>query len=485
MYNFPFDQYQRYKTTSLIIENIRTQNECFSILEIGANEHKNLEKFLPNEKIRYLDINLPEALKDDPKYILADATNMPQINDNSFDIVIALDVFEHIPKDLRKKFLKEIQRVSKKMFILAGPFDETGVNEAEIRVNQYYKTKFGEDYIWLKEHIENGLPNLNKTVNFLNSTHNNKLQVFKHGSLEVWEQLIRLHFEVADNSVLQDYRMEIDKYYNEYIYKNDISEKCYRNFLIFSKDENQVSDVFTGTLNDKTFSKLDYFNDLVESCYRLSLEHKFARESSKYIQLYVECENEINEEDSIILPYQNNTKIIFDLTKFKSIKSLRFDPLNEYVVLKLNFIKIGNQNIESTFKSNAIYVKNNIYYFNTNDSQIYLDGVKEAAESIVFDLEFLHIGEDALSQVANVLSKTLATKEQNIETLNEELTTKEQNIETLNEELTTKEQNIQTLNEELTTKEQNIEEKSLDMAIIKQRLKLYHPDNFHKILGDL
>ena len=45
LYNIPFDQYQRYKTTSLIIENYKNDSENVSILEIGANEHKNLEKF--------------------------------------------------------------------------------------------------------------------------------------------------------------------------------------------------------------------------------------------------------------------------------------------------------------------------------------------------------------------------------------------------------------------------------------------------------
>ena len=164
IYNIPFDQYQRYKTTALIVEKYRIDSIDFTILEIGANEHKNLEKFLPKDKIKYLDIKLSDELQKDKKYILADATNMPQIKDNSFDVVIALDVFEHIPSNLRKSFLNEINRVSKILVIIAGPFDESEVTNTEVRVNQYYKNKYDEDYIWLKEHIENKLPNLTENI---------------------------------------------------------------------------------------------------------------------------------------------------------------------------------------------------------------------------------------------------------------------------------------------------------------------------------
>ena len=46
-----FDQYQRYKKTQEIINELRNKEEKFNILEVGANEHKNLEKFLPSDKI--------------------------------------------------------------------------------------------------------------------------------------------------------------------------------------------------------------------------------------------------------------------------------------------------------------------------------------------------------------------------------------------------------------------------------------------------
>ena len=59
-----------------------------------------------NGNITYLDIDLPEELLKNPKYILGDATNM-SFEDNSYDIIVALDVFEHIPIDKKSDFIKE------------------------------------------------------------------------------------------------------------------------------------------------------------------------------------------------------------------------------------------------------------------------------------------------------------------------------------------------------------------------------------------
>lgn len=61
-----FDQYQRYKNAQLIINSARKKDEIFKILEVGANEHRNLEKFLPLDSIVYLDISLPAELLEDP-----------------------------------------------------------------------------------------------------------------------------------------------------------------------------------------------------------------------------------------------------------------------------------------------------------------------------------------------------------------------------------------------------------------------------------
>ncbi|OMD55605.1 hypothetical protein BSK51_00130 [Paenibacillus odorifer] len=231
----PFDQYQRYKHASELINTVREEGQLFSILEVGANEHKNLEKFLSEDRITYLDIVVPDQLKEDPSYIEGDATNMP-IEDNKFDFIIALDVFEHISDPLREAFISELMRVSRHGFILAAPFNTPGVEEAEIRANKYFESLYGMNYQWLEEHRQNGLPDRNNLTHFLDSKHWPYLN-FSHGSLDIWERMIKIHFLAAGRSSLYDYRSTIDDFYNRNIYNVDYCESSYRNFFFVSENE--------------------------------------------------------------------------------------------------------------------------------------------------------------------------------------------------------------------------------------------------------
>lgn len=234
----PFDQYQRYQTLSDIVKRIKEHSgqTQLKVLEIGANEQRNLEKFLPDEDIYYSDITLPEHLLADPKFFIADATNLEGIEDNSFDVVVAGDVFEHIPKAGRKDFLKETARVARYASVLCFPFAAPHVEAAEQRANEYFKTICGEDYIWLFEHIDNGLPGADVVDGFLGEL-GLCYSRFEHGDIRMWEEMTKCHFYTCFMDKLIPYREEIDKYYNENVYCYDTSDENYRNFYIVFKDE--------------------------------------------------------------------------------------------------------------------------------------------------------------------------------------------------------------------------------------------------------
>ncbi|MEK3900618.1 glycosyltransferase [Paenibacillus sp. FSL R7-0179] len=263
----PFDQYQRYMHTSDLINTVREAGQVFSILEVGANEHKNLEKFLQDDVLTYLDIVVPEHLKQDPSYIEGDATNMP-LGDNEFDFIVALDVFEHISGPLRNTFVSELMRVSKYGFILAAPFNTTGVEEAEIRANKFFETMYGFNYQWLEEHRENGLPEIGELIDYLNVSHMPYLN-FSHGSLKVWEKMIKIHFLAAGRTSLYDYRATIDDYYNNYIYNADYGEPCYRNFFFVSKSKGLL-DKATAFVSGRSTRGLD--SDLYEKLTQLEMD---------------------------------------------------------------------------------------------------------------------------------------------------------------------------------------------------------------------
>ena len=110
-----YDQYQRYKTISTVVEKIKAKFglKKVKILEVGANAQKNLGKFLTDDEIFYTDLEVPEGFEDDDHFFVADATNLVGIKEESYDVIIASDVFEHIPKELREKFERYKVLVSK------------------------------------------------------------------------------------------------------------------------------------------------------------------------------------------------------------------------------------------------------------------------------------------------------------------------------------------------------------------------------------
>lgn len=232
----PFDQYQRYETFNRVVRKFKEVKNIASlkILEVGANSQKNLGKFLTEEEIYYTDLEVPEEFVNDIHFFAANACDMEEIDDDSYDIVIAGDVFEHIPIALRENFIKEINRVAKYFALISFPYFCDYNNRAEKRANEYFRFFSGEDYVWLKEHIENKLPDRDELEDILISN-SYAYRCVCHGDVQIWEMLTKTHFYCTVYSDLIEYRKNIDQYYIDYVYQQDISDECYRSFYIMSK----------------------------------------------------------------------------------------------------------------------------------------------------------------------------------------------------------------------------------------------------------
>lgn len=230
-----FDQYQRYKNAEQIINAIRKNGECFKILEVGSGEFNHLEKFLPDDNITYLDIVLPEEKKNHPSYRLGDASNL-DFEDDAFDIIVALDVYEHVPRERRADFLSEIVRVSSRLFVIGAPFDTGEVKETERRVNRAYRAYSHRNHPWLIEHIENGLPVLEETIEYLKQSEY-EITAYSHGNLNVWERLMNIHLFSGISQELVTFADQIFDYYNNCHFPVDYSETDYRQFIVGTKNK--------------------------------------------------------------------------------------------------------------------------------------------------------------------------------------------------------------------------------------------------------
>ena len=287
-----FDQFQRYETACRLIQFYKKAGEPICILEVGANEQKNMEKFLPDCNILYTDIALTEAMAQDKAFRAADATNLPFEND-SFDFVTGLDVYEHIPKEKREDFWKELYRVAKIGVVAAFPYQADYVAKAEERANSYFKSLSGEDYIWLKEHRENGLPEISDTEQFIRKLGCKFFSLY-HGDVELWENMICAHFDTIFVPELIEYKALIDRLYDTNIYDYDTSDQCYRVIYVLAKRkvsewEKSVQDLWkAGSGEGKTRA-----NDLLKMLDSFKLLKKeycnLQKENRNFYQYNIPC----------------------------------------------------------------------------------------------------------------------------------------------------------------------------------------------------
>lgn len=393
----PFHQYQRYKIAQNIINKIRS-SDSMNILEVGSNSHKNLKEFFPDDVILYSDIVVPDELLSDPFFIKADATQL-EFEENSFDIVIALDVLEHIPPIKREAFLKEVYRVSKCFVLISAPFKNSANYMAENRISSFYKTLFNKDIIWQKEHSINGLPSLNETLNVIDQISKYKPSVVSHGDVELWEKLMMMEFITGIDPRVSDYWNNVNSFYNNYLCELDYTECAVRSFvmipkgkeILLSENENKITD-----------EKRDSFLDMEENFYRLFMSLKqgnsTSRPRSEIAQLFLDTGDGFHEDQSINTEYviekvPQIIKLIFHLHEFELIKSIRLDPMMTGCMINVKSIILnsgfnGEKKITS-IQSNASYELDNLYIFETTDPQLIITDELVGVEEIIFELEIL------------------------------------------------------------------------------------------------
>lgn len=169
-------------------------------------------------------------------YVEGDALNMP-FDDNSFDVVISCDVLEHIPNPDRVRFVEESARVTKDLIVLAAPFNIEGVRPAEIAANNFYKQLIGTDHLWLNEHLQDELPNLQQTQLIINHSGLNAGH-FSHTALQNWQLITRAGFLLTQAKKHPEFTKrieELNQYYLNNVMAKDFSKNGYRTFIVASK----------------------------------------------------------------------------------------------------------------------------------------------------------------------------------------------------------------------------------------------------------
>lgn len=160
-----FHQVTRYEYAKYVINTFRFK-ECHTILEVGAGAHGNLAAYLPGDNITFLDIDLPEEVLSDSRFVIGDATKL-QYADNSFDFVIALDVIEHIGKADRTAFIQNINRVASQGVVLTAPHLSSQSQYEDRLLRTFYSFNHIAAPAWIDEHIHCTLPTCDEILQLI------------------------------------------------------------------------------------------------------------------------------------------------------------------------------------------------------------------------------------------------------------------------------------------------------------------------------
>ncbi len=163
----------------------RVQKSDQTILEVGS-EITGITPYL-KRKVTGVDINFDYSKKNEYLTpIKIKGVELP-FKDSSFDYVLSVDMLEHVPPKLREKAISEMVRVAKKKLYLTFPCGEQS-SKVDLELREYYKKIHGQDYPYLKEHTELGLPDLEMVKKLLQPY--GKLTINGNTNIGLWKTLL-------------------------------------------------------------------------------------------------------------------------------------------------------------------------------------------------------------------------------------------------------------------------------------------------------
>ena len=145
--------------------------------------------------------------------------------------------------------------------------------------------------------------------------------------------------------------------------------------------------------------------ELLEDSLKI-VDKKDFLERQEYLQVYYDYGKGFDESKSLKYDYNYRNEIKLEIPIKEGIKSLRIDPKNKALNLKIKnstFRGIDGNEQEIDFESNAIYNDKNYYIFTTEDPQIYFKDLSEGL--LVLKFKEVELGE-MLENAIKITDKT-------------------------------------------------------------------------------
>jgi len=125
-----------------------------TILEVGCGEYS--IGLYDGFSVSGLDIRPTKNPAFLNKYIEGSILDV-DMDDDSYDVVISVDVLEHIrPKD-RDTAISKMLSLARKEVLLVYPCGKKS-EDLDVKLYDAYKNRVSDYHIWFEEHLKNGLP---------------------------------------------------------------------------------------------------------------------------------------------------------------------------------------------------------------------------------------------------------------------------------------------------------------------------------------
>lgn len=182
----PFDVWHRYRQSAQLIDQLcRNVSGLIKVLDVGCNVVTLLGQMLDAGRVQVVRCDTIDGPVDDPNYIKLEPNAHLPFEDGAFDVVVALEVLEHLPKSNRRRFVDDLMRVTRRGVIFSCPLQSPLVEEAEQVVNDAYQLRHGQPHPFLREHKEFGLPS-ERMIKRILSELDRPYCVFPGISIEQW-----------------------------------------------------------------------------------------------------------------------------------------------------------------------------------------------------------------------------------------------------------------------------------------------------------
>ena len=163
--NLPWDRYMRLKVVSDHLRRLVGTKKRARILDVGGFDGA-LALFLSEYEVDLID----------PATTSGSGLEIP-LSDREYEIVVSIDVIEHVTPDKRSMLIKELTRISNSICLINFP------NKATMPAQELVYALTGNSFV--REHVELGLPEKRWVMEEMQS-HQFDCQVVPNTNLAIW-----------------------------------------------------------------------------------------------------------------------------------------------------------------------------------------------------------------------------------------------------------------------------------------------------------